>query len=100
MVACPRNHLYRTTIRRRNGRPLRAGGFVVGAEIDHGGYLADELDLEALLSGMQHDTLDEAAEDLQRLGLRLWVGDGRLQVSDLAPIDLGEVRMEPRRRGR
>ena len=74
MVAGPRNHLYRTTIHIRNSRPFGAGFFVLGAEVDHGRDLADERDLEALVGRMGHDTLDEPARDLQRLGLRLRVG--------------------------
>jgi hypothetical protein len=69
MVAGPRNHLYRTPIRIRNSRPFGAGFFALRAEIDHGGDLADELDLEALVGRMQHDTLDEPAQDLQRFRL-------------------------------
>ena len=48
MVAGPRNHFYRTPIRIGNRRPLGAGGFAFCAEIDHGGDLADQLDLEAV----------------------------------------------------
>ncbi len=48
MVAGPRNHLYRTPIHIRNRRPLGAGGFVLRTQIDHGGDLADQLDLEAV----------------------------------------------------
>jgi hypothetical protein len=47
VVFLPRNHLYRTPIRIENRRPLGAGGFVLCAEIDQCGDLADELDLEA-----------------------------------------------------
>src|SRR5262252_8776461 len=97
MVAYPRNHLYRTPIRFRNSRPLGCGCFGLCAEVDHGGDLTDELDLEAVLCWMQHDTLDEAAQDLQRLGLGVGVGQRRLQVGDLAAVELGEVGMEPRR---
>jgi len=49
---------------------------------------------------MLHDTLDEAARDLQRLGLGVGVGQRRLQVGDLAAVELGQVGMEPRRRRR
>src|SRR5262252_6212484 len=93
MVAYPRNHLYRTTIRFRNSRPLGCGCFGLCAEVDHGGDLADELDLEAVLCRMQHDTLDEAAQDLQRLELGLQarraqaLSDGLDQPGQLA-VDL------------
>ena len=48
MVAGPRNHLYRTPIRIRNSRLFRAGFLVLRPQIDHGGDLADQLDLEAV----------------------------------------------------
>src|SRR6266404_5993693 len=59
VVSLPRNHLYRTPIRIGNRRPLGAGGFVLRAQIDHGGDFADELDLEALVGRMQGNSLDE-----------------------------------------
>ena len=100
MVADPRNHLYRTPIRFRNSRSLWCGCFALRTEVDHGGDLADELDLEAPLHRVQHHALDEAAQDLQRLGLGVGVGQRRLQVGDLAAVELGQVGMEPRRRRR
>jgi hypothetical protein len=36
------------------------------AEVDHGGDLADPLDLEAFLRRMQDNALDEPAQDLER----------------------------------
>jgi len=84
----------------RNSRPLGFGCFGLCPEVDHVGDLADQLDLEAVLCRMQHDSLDEAAQDLQRLSLRLRVAESHLQAGDLAPIDLGEVGVKPRRWGR
>ena len=45
MVSLPRNHLYRTAIHSRNSRSFGAGRFALGAEIDHGGDLADECEI-------------------------------------------------------
>src|SRR5262249_41590721 len=98
MVALPRNHLYRTPIRLRNGRPTRGGFSILRAKIHHRGDLADELDLEAAVDRMQHDPLDEAAQDLERLGTRVGSGERLLQVRDLLAVKLGEVRMEARQR--
>jgi hypothetical protein len=39
------------------------------SQIDHGGDLADEFKLEALVGRMQHDALDERAQDLECFGL-------------------------------
>jgi hypothetical protein len=44
---------------------------ILGAEIDHGGDLADEFDLEARLDGVQDDMVDEPAQDLERLDVRV-----------------------------
>ena len=57
-------------IRLKKSRLFRAG-FLVGAEVDHRGDLADQFDLQAALSRVQDDALDQAAQDLQRLGARL-----------------------------
>jgi hypothetical protein len=69
-------------------------------EVDHGGDFADELDLEAVVGRVQHDPLDQPAQDLQGFGLGRRLGERRLQVGDLAAVDLGQVGMEPRRRRR
>ena len=96
MVAGPRNHLYRTPIRIRNSRPFGAGFFVLRAEVDHGGDLADDLDLQPLVDGPQHDLLDETTQDLERFAMRPRLGQRLLQVRDLLAIDFGQVGMEAR----
>jgi hypothetical protein len=94
----PRNHLHRTAVRFRNSRHLRAGYLALGAEFYHGGDLTDELDLEAVLYRMQYDALDEPAQNLQRFRVHFGIGQRRMQVGDLAAIDLGQVGVEERRR--
>src|SRR6266404_4274724 len=76
VVSLPRNHLYRTPIRIGNRRPLGAGGFVLRAQIDHGGDLTDQLDLEALFHWAQDDPLNEPAQDLERFAPGFGVGEG------------------------
>src|SRR6266404_4927202 len=66
-------------------------------QIDHGGDLADQLDLEALVGRMQHDALDQPAQDLQRLRPCPGLGQRRLEIGNLAPVEFGEVGMKPRR---
>jgi len=67
------------------------------AQIGHGGDFADQFDLEALVGRMQGNSLDEPAQDLQRLGLGAGVGQRRLEIGDLAPIEFGQVKMKLRR---
>jgi hypothetical protein len=43
---------------------------------------------------VQHDALDEGAQDLEHLGLGVRVGECGLQIGDLAPLVLSQVGME------
>ena len=63
MVACPRNHFYRTLEQSLISRRFAGArsGTVVATQADHRRDLADQLDLKAALAnrcGVQHDTLD------------------------------------------
>ena len=102
VIALPRNHFYRTRERIRYSRLLR-GGFRVlglGRHRHHARDLANELDGEARALGLHRDLLDEPAQDLKRLGARRGVGERLPQVGHLLAVELGQIGMQPRRRGR
>ena len=69
LVAGPRNHLYRTGHRLIQGGPFC---FVSSAELDHFRDLADDLHLQSIFGRSDGNTLDQAAEDLERLIPDLW----------------------------
>jgi hypothetical protein len=49
---------------------------------------------------MDHHALDQATQDAQRLVPQPRLGQRRMQPLDLAPVDLGEVRVQADRRRR
>ena len=92
MVASPRNHLYRTPIG-ANFPAFRASG-----KPDHIGDLPHEFDSEAVLSGTDGDTLDNTAQDLDRLRSGLRIRESLLETADFLSIDFCQVGMKSRSR--
>lgn len=81
LVALPRNHLYRTSIRFLQNA-LRSGG-----KRHHVRDLARELDGEAIIGGADRNALDEPTQDLKRFRLCGGLGKCLFQLCDLLPID-------------
>jgi hypothetical protein len=98
VVSGPRNHLYRT------GRLLVEDGpfgfALCERQPHHAGDFAGEFDLEAIFDRLQLDALDETAQEAERLVAGRGIGQGLVQILDLAPVDLGQARMQTRRRRR
>ena len=91
LVACPRNHLYRT-----GHRVIERGSFcfVFNAEFDHFRDLAYDLHLQSIFRRANRNSLDQATEDLESLIPDLWLIKSVLQPLNPASVDLGQIRMK------
>ncbi len=90
LVASPRNHLYRTLVR----IVIKAPG--PGRELYHIRNRANEFDLKATFDRSEHDLVDEPAQNFDRLGSCLQVVEGLVEVRDLIPIELCQLRVKTR----
>jgi hypothetical protein len=88
--SCPRNHLHRTgRLHRQRSR------FAVHSQLDHAHDLADKLDLRTIVAGVDNHTLDQPAQDLERLVADLGISQRLLQALDPAAVDLGQIAVQP-----
>jgi hypothetical protein len=103
LVACPGNHLYRTTIIVIQSRPSKGSFFLGGTgralrHRHHRSDLAHECDLDtAALARANGDLLDQPPQDHEGLGPAVLAVQGVVQRGDLGPVELGQVQVQPDR---
>ena len=99
MVSGPRNHLYRTPEHLGNASTARAGVAVL-RQRQHPRQSPLQLDREVVVGRRQRHLVDQPAQDGERLGSVRRIAQRRSQLGDLAAVDLGQVRVQPRQRRR
>jgi len=64
--------------------------------LHHARDLANQLDLEATLSWVHDDLIDETSQDVQRLITASGIGEGRVQVGYFLSVDFSQIGVHAR----
>jgi hypothetical protein len=105
VVSSPRNHLYRTFLGSRQGRPNQGGLFVFSTsrlrKIHHGGQVTYKLELVAIRSSADNDAINQRLDNFDGLRPQIGVCQCDVKVSNSLAVPFCQRWVQPKygRRG-